>query len=124
MQRKLIQLVAMACLATGLAVPARAQDRPQVVVDGNMWLQSPADVRKAFIVGAGNMMALEATYAKKNGTTPPLAGTRAAAALEHMTLDQISDRITRWYEANPDRRSTPVIGVLWMDMVQSASAGR
>ncbi len=124
MQRKLIQLVAMACLVAGLAVPAHAQNGARVVVDGNMWLQSPAEVRKAFIVGAGNMMALETSYARKNGTTPPPASTRAVAALEHLTLDQISNRITSWYAANPDRRSTPVIGVMWMDMIVPSTAGR
>jgi hypothetical protein len=63
------------------------------------------------------MMALEAEYAKKKGTPAPLAGSKAAAAMENLTIDQISDRITRWYAANPARRTVPVIGVIWMDMV-------
>jgi hypothetical protein len=118
MKRKLIDLVATACLVASLAVPAAAQDGSQVIVDGNLWLQSPPDVRKAFIVGAENMMALESAYAKKKGTPLTLSGTKTSAALEHMTLDQISDRITRWYAANPDRRATPVIGVIWTDIVE------
>jgi hypothetical protein len=136
MKRKLIDLVAVACLVASLAVPAATQAVPaatpavpavtqegaRVIADGTLWLESPPEVRKAFIVGAGNMMALEATYAKKRGAPPPLAGTKAAMALEHMTLDEISDRITRWYEANPGRRATPVIGVLWMDMVEPGVA--
>jgi hypothetical protein len=122
MTRKLIDLVATVCLVAGLAVPAAAQDGARVIADGTLWLQSSPEERKAFIVGAGNMMALEAAYAKKKGTPPPLAGTQASAALEHMTLDQITDRITRWYEANPSRRTMPVIGVIWMDMVAPGSA--
>jgi hypothetical protein len=125
MSRKLIDLAAMMCVVASLAVPAGAQDRaqmvadaPRVVADGNRWLQSPPEERKAFIIGASNMMALESAYARKKGTPSPLAGTKVSAALEHMTLDQISDRITRWYNANPDRRAMPVIGVLWMDMVE------
>jgi hypothetical protein len=122
MQRKLIQLVTMLCLVTGLAVPAGAQEPTRVVADGTQWLQSSPEVRKAFIVGAGNMMALEAEYAKKRGTPAPLAGSKAAAAMENLTIDQISDRITRWYAAHPARRTVPVIGVIWMDMVAPDSS--
>jgi hypothetical protein len=122
MTRKLIELVATVCLVASLAVPAAAQDGARVVADGTLWLQSSPEERKAFIIGAGNMMALEAAYSKKRGTPPPLAGTKAAAALEHMTLDEMTDRITRWYQANPGRRAMPVIGVIWIDMVEPAAA--
>jgi hypothetical protein len=118
MTRRLIDLVATLCLVASLAVPAAAQDAPRVVADGTRWLRSTPEERKAFIIGASNMMALESAYAKKKGTPSPLAGTKAAAALEHMTLDQMTDRITRWYEANPGRLAMPVIGVIWKDMVE------
>lgn len=118
MARKLIDLVAALCLVASLAVPAAAQDGARVVADGTRWLQSSPEERKAFIIGASNMMALESAYARKKGTQAPLAGTKAGAALEHMTLDQMTDRITRWYEANPGRHAVPVIGVIWMDMVE------
>lgn len=125
MTRRLIDLVATLCLVAGLAVPAAAQDdAPRVVADGTRWLQSSPEERKAFIIGASNMMALESAYAKKKGTQAPLAGTKAANALEHMTLDQMTDRITRWYEANPSRRTTPVIAVIWMDMVEPDTTRR
>jgi hypothetical protein len=138
MTRRLIELAAALSLVAGLAVPAAAQDSAlvvasgtravpdaaQVVAQGNRWLQSSPEERKAFIVGASNMMALESAYARKKGTPSPLAGTRAATALEHMTLDQISDRITRWYQANPARRQTPVIGVLWTELVEPDTTGR
>ena len=124
MKRKLIDLVATVCLVASLAVPCAAQEAAQVTADGTLWLQSPVEVRRAFLVGAANMMALESSYAKKRGTPQPLAGTKARAALEHMTLDEISDRITRWYEANPGRRTMPVIGVIWMDIVEPTAARR
>jgi hypothetical protein len=124
MTRRLIDLVAALCLVASLAVPAAAQDGARVVADGTRWLQSSPEERKAFIIGASNMMALESAYARKKGTPSPLAGTRAGAALEHMTLDQITDRITRWYDANPSRRTMPVIGVLWMDIVEPDTSRR
>jgi hypothetical protein len=132
MMRRLIDLVAALCVVAGIAHTAAAQDSArvvaaggrvapdaaQVVAEGNRWLQSSPEERKAFIIGASNMMALESAYAKKKGTPSPLAGTRAAAALEHMTLDQISDRITRWYQVNPGRRTMPVIAVVWTELVE------
>jgi hypothetical protein len=128
MKRKLIDLVAVACLVASLvaslAIPAATQEGARVVADGTLWLESTPEVRQAFIVGAGNMMALEAAYAKKRGTPLPHPSTRAAKALEHLTLDEVSDRITRWYEANPRRRATPVVGVMWMDMVEPGGARR
>jgi hypothetical protein len=138
MTRRLIDLVATLCLVAGIAHTAGAQDsarmvaaggRPardaaEVIAAGNRWMRSSPEERKAFIIGASNMMALESAYAKKKGTQAPLAGTKAANALEHMTLDQMTDRITRWYEANPSRRTTPVIAVIWMDMVEPDTTRR
>lgn len=136
MTRKLIDLAAMLGLVVSLAAPAAAQDSAltvavggrsvanatRTVADGNHWLQSSREERKAFIIGASSMMALESAYARKNGTPSPLAGTRAGAALKNMTLDQICSRITGWYEANPGSRDRPVIGVLWRELVESNTA--
>jgi hypothetical protein len=106
-----------------LSTSAWAQANPPVI-DGTLWMNSSAEVRKAFLLGAGNMISLESTYSKKKGTAPPTAGAMVAGALDDMTLDQVSGRITRWYTANPGRRNMPVMGVLWMDMVQPASAAK
>ena len=93
MKSNLIALATAACLVAILATSAWAQDKAPVV-DGKLWLSSSAEVRKAFLVGAGNMIALESAYAKKKGTPPPVAGTMATKALDGLTLDQVSDRIT------------------------------
>lgn len=104
-------------LSAALAIsPAWAQRAP-VVVDGELWLRSPPEVRKAYLVGAANMIDLETAYSKKKGTPPPVAGPMAGAALRGLTLDQVANRVTRWYEGNPERRKLPVLGVIWIDMV-------
>jgi hypothetical protein len=117
---RLIRRVGAACLALAISAPAWAQDKP-VAVDGNVWLQSAPDVRKAFIIGAGSMIAAESAYSKKKGSAPPVAGALVARAMDGLTLDQVSNRITRWYEANPGRRNMPVMGVIWIDMVRPAA---
>lgn len=121
MQTKLLKRAAAACLAAALVAPVWAQPAP-VVIDGNLWLSSPAEVRKAFVIGVGNMLMLETAYAKKKGTTPSVAAEMAASALNGLTLDQVTDRISRWYEMNPGRRDMPVIGVMWVDMISPSDA--
>jgi hypothetical protein len=109
-------LMIAACLAVSVATPALAQRAPGVV-DGNAWLASSTEVRKAFLLGVGNMIALESAYAKRKGTTNPVAGAMATKAIEGMTLDQIANRITAWYEADPTRRTVPVMQVFWREVV-------
>jgi hypothetical protein len=64
-----------------------------------------------FLIGAGNMIAAELAYAKRHSReAPPVS--------DGIILGDIETRITRWYEANPDKLSTPVMGVLWGDIVK------
>jgi hypothetical protein len=98
-----------------------AQSAP-AAVDGTMWLNSSNEIRKAFLVGAANMLAMEEAYSKKKGTPVPEAGAMAHKAVAGMTLDDVSGRITRWYEANPGRRNMPVMGVIWLDLVKPPAA--
>ena len=125
MRIKLFECVAAACVAVTLAVPiaAWAQSAPPIVA-GELWLGSTPEVRRAFLIGAGNMIALETAYSKRKGTPAPAAGTIAAKALYGLTLDQVSDHITRWYEANPGRRGMPVMGVIWSDLVEPNAGAR
>jgi len=104
--------------------PAQASKAKPVIVNGDLWMRSGNDLRKAFLVGAANMIALEAAYAKKVGTPPPPAAERASHALQGLTLDQIATRVTKWYEANPTRHDVPVIGVIWIDMVKPDTTHR
>lgn len=123
MKTKPYQRVGVVCLLALLHAPAWAQRAP-IVVDGDRWLNSSPSERKAFLVGAANMITLESAYSTRKGTPAPAAGAMAAKALDEMTLDQVSNRITRWYESNPSRHNVPVLGVVWIDMVQPGAARR
>ena len=118
---KFSKLAAAAFLMALLAAPAWTQQQAPVI-DGNLWLKSSAEVRSAFLAGASTMIPLETTYAKKKSTPPPVAGAMTAKAWDRLTLDDVSNRITRWYEANPDRRNLPVMAVVWIDMVEPGAA--
>src|SRR5512139_595904 len=101
-------------VAIGLALTALAASAQTVpVVDGALWARSTLEERRAFLIGATSMVALEHAYAKKRGTPPSPASDRIARAIGALTLDEIAARVSRWYAANPGKLATPVLGVVW-----------
>jgi len=113
--------LATVCLAAAIGGPAAAQSpaRPHPgVIDGQTWMDSSMGERRAFLVGAANMIMLEEAYAKRRGTPAPAAGGLATKAVANMSIGEIEARITRWYRQNPDKLGTPVMGVVWTDIVQ------
>ncbi len=107
---------AMALTALLVATAAAAQGAP--IVDGKMWARSTLEERRAFLIGATNMISLELAYAKKHQTPPAPASDKASRAMNALTLDDIAARVTRWYAANPAKLATPVMGVIWTDIVE------
>ena len=66
--RKIHCMLAIVALVAQSIAPVLAFAQDVVVVDGEMWLHSTPENRKAFLVGAANMIALEKAYATKTGT--------------------------------------------------------
>jgi hypothetical protein len=122
-QSKLLEGLLAVSLSIALSAPAWALTTPPVI-DGDLWMSSSLEVRKAFLVGVSNMITLESAYSKKKGTPAPVAGALMTTALDGLTLDEISSRVSKWYEANPGRRNMPVAGVIWVDMVKPASGAK
>lgn len=122
--RSIASFLAAAALTVGLAASAPAFAQHKVVVDGNLWLASTAETRRVFLIGAANMIALESAYSKRKGVPLSTVSAMTMKAVDGMTLDQISERITRWYEANPGRHAMPVMGVLWTDLVAPGTASK
>lgn len=106
--------------AVAIAGAAAAQEgdaAPRIVVDGTDWEASTSIQRQAFLVGVANMIIAETAYAKRHGAAMPPVSEKITAAVSTMKLDEIEARISRWYEANPDRMGMPVMGVVWKDIV-------
>ena len=112
------QVVAAACLVAASAA-AVAQRQDSIVVDGSDWMSASASERRAFLVGAGNMIVAENAYAKRRNIAPAPVSAQITKAVDKLTLADIEGRITRWYEANPSRMSTPVMGVVWREIVRA-----
>ena len=100
---------------SGLAAPSAI---PSIVVDGSDWMGASSGERRSFLVGVANMMVAETAYAKHHGLATPPASDRIVAAVQHMKLAEIENRITSWYEANPSKQSFPVMGVVWQHLVK------
>lgn len=116
---KTIRSVIAGLMLAALAGGAWAQAS---VIDGDAWLQSTERERMAFVVGVLNMIAVEKAYAERKGMPEPPAGARFAQQTGHLTVEQVAERITRWYQSHPDEQKTPVMKVVWLDMVRAGVA--
>jgi len=104
----------------GTADVTRAQERDpatRIVVTGRDWMDSTSLQRQAFLVGVANMIVAETAWAKRHGAATPPVSEKITAAVSEMKLDEIEGRISRWYQANPDRMGMPVMGVVWKGIV-------
>jgi hypothetical protein len=111
-------LAATAFVALVLPGAAFAQKANTLVVDGNDWIGASAIERRAFLVGAANVIIAEGSYAKRRNVATAPVSEGITRATQNMKLADIEARITRWYEANPGRLGTPVMGVVWQDIVK------
>jgi hypothetical protein len=99
----------------GFAAPASAEI-PQV--DGTRWAASTLAEKRAYMVGVANTVAVIRAIAAKRGTADAnAANDRIDAALSVGTLNQAIDQIDQWYAANPSRTDVPVLGVVWLTLV-------
>lgn len=118
--------LAAACIAAA-ATPALAQQsnalRPEatnpLVVTGNDWMNSAASERMAFLKGVANMIMAEGAYAKGTNQKMPPVSEGIIKATETVKPVEFEARITSWYEANPSRLSTPVMTVVWRNIVKN-----
>lgn len=118
MKRSWKQWLAIACVAT-VAMPALAQSKnDELVVTGNDWMNSSVAERKAFLAGVANMIMAEGAYAKRNNQATPPVSAQIINATQTAKIGDIEARITRWYERNPGKASTPVMVVVWQDIVK------
>ena len=103
------------------AGPVAAGELKQV--NGTHWSEASALEKRAYLIGVANMMDAEWAYAQK---TAPNAdrktlSERTGQALGDLTIDDLLERLDRWYESNPAGQDTPVIAVIWLDIVKPAS---
>ncbi len=95
---------------------AHAADVP--LITGEHWVRSSPDVKKAFLIGIANTIQVETAYEGKK--PPPDAQSlmpRLVKGLRGQTLDSVSDRLDKWYAANPGKLQRPVVETIWFEVV-------
>ena len=107
--------------AFGAATPVAADELKQV--NGTHWSDASTTEKRAYLIGVANMLDAEWAYALKTApdTARKTLSERTGQALKDLTIDNMMERIDRWYGSNPARLDTPVIAVIWLDMVKPAT---
>ena len=106
----------LAVMACGVGSVAHAELR---VVDGNLWASSSMGEKRAYLIGVANTVAVNRALQVKRGHVDMQSpNNRIEAALDAGTIDRAIERIDAWYKANPSQKSAPVLGVVWMSMVE------
>ena len=95
---------------------ARADDVP--MVNGEHWMRSSEEVKKAYLVGMVNIMQVETAYYSTNPPTDSQSFVpRVTKGLKGHTLDSVREGLNKWYAAHPDQLRRPVIETLWFELV-------
>lgn len=112
------QWLVAGCLALATLPAAAQMKKSELVVDGSDWMSATQVERRAFLIGAANLIIAEQAYAKNKNTSPAPVSAEITKAVATLKLGDIEALITRWYEANPSRMATPVMGVVWRTIVR------
>jgi hypothetical protein len=114
---KLGRVASATCVALAMTCSvAVAGEIP--LVDGTHWVKSTDDVKKAYLVGASNIIQLETAYqADKPVPAERSFSPAVAKGMTGQTLSSVLDTVDKWYAAHPDQLQRPVIETIWFEMV-------
>ena len=110
-------IFALACFG-----PAIAQDDPPPFVDGNSWSDSSENEKISYIVGAADMLLLE--YITQSKAETPVTDDQSSIRhfyedIDELTANEVVAVVDAWYSANPDSQETPVLVVIWNELVEN-----
>lgn len=88
---------------------------------GKEWLNATEQAKLAYLLGIMNLAMVEYQLTgpnPKHRTTT----TKLVKALDGMTLRQIMEAVDTYYRANPDQQQTPIVEVIWFQLVEPKGA--
>jgi len=114
---KLGRIASTTCLALALTCGiAGAVEIP--LVDGTHWVKSTDDVKKAYLIGASNIVQLETAFQAGKPVQPDSGFSPIVAkGMTGQTLTSVLENLDKWYAAHPDQLQRPVIETIWFEMV-------
>lgn len=106
-----------ACLALAMSCGiAGASEVP--LVDGNHWVTSSPEAKKAYLIGMANIVQIESAYqADQPVSTSKRFSPTVTKGMQGQTLASVQDAVDKWYAANPDKLQRPVVETIWFEMV-------
>jgi len=117
-----LPMVGVAFLFAALAAPAQAADVP--IVTGEHWTKASEAEKKAFLVGAANVISIEYELRRDDLRQRPGMIAALVSNLQPMTLSDISQAVDAYYMANPGQTSRSVIEVIVTDIARSNRRSR
>lgn len=111
------RLMLAACTTVALAWAGHAVAAETPMVTGEHWTKSSEDVKKAYLVGVVNLLAVQTAYSGNNQLSDAQSFMpRLAKGLQGQTLDSVREGLNRWYGANPGKLQRPVLETIWFEM--------
>ena len=109
-------LVGAVLIAAAAAMPARAGDVP--LVTGEHWTKASESEKKAFLVGAANVISIQYELRRNDRRPQPDMINALVTNLQPMSLTDISKAVDDYYAAHPDQSSRAVIEVIVTDVAK------
>ncbi|MCX5811293.1 MAG: hypothetical protein NT178_01930 [Proteobacteria bacterium] len=89
------------------------------VLKGDLWQKMTHDSRVAFIWGFGHVVSIEHYLMEK---FPELKRdsyvSKVVEGMANTPMNEVVDRVTRYYDMHPDQIEKPVTNVLWDTMIR------
>lgn len=110
-----IRVLLLGALLAAMPFAASAQR----LANGNDWVKSSPEEKRAYVIGIGNAVAVGYDYdARKVPPGQITFARRAKDGLDGVTLADTVKRIDAWYNANPAKLDYSVIAVMWLDIAK------
>lgn len=99
----------------------QAVEREMPLLRGDLWIKMNEDSKVAFVWGAGHVVTIEEVIIQKH---PELKRDSfvmkviEATANSPMKMNDVVAEVDKFYKANPDKLDTPVMRVIWDQMIK------
>ncbi len=111
----------IACLfivATSSTSAQAAEDHPAPDVNGNVWMKSTEQEKKAFLFGAGSAIVLEYHIKEKHSEEPSRFVKGWVDGLKDISWTELASKLDSYYKNNPDKMQKHVFEVIWHEIIK------
>ncbi|GAB7078685.1 hypothetical protein [Megalodesulfovibrio paquesii] len=101
------------CAGLGAAMAAQEKACDMPVITGEHWSNATAQEKVAFLAGMATIIELEQEV---QGETPDTCKTLIQSwvkGIGDVRIAEMRNKLDQWFEKHPDKKSEPVVKVLW-----------